>query len=66
MTNPRTFRRYQGRVGREIVHGGISERLLDERQEELNRKYPGIKLTQVGPAVTEQTARDWEKEKGYS
>lgn len=66
MTNPRTFRRYQGRVGRNIEHGGITERLLDERQQELNRKYPGIKLTQVGPVVTEQTARDWENKKGYS
>ena len=63
---PRTFRRYQGRVDRKIVHGGITERPLDERQQELNRQYPGIKLTQVGPTVTEQTARDWEKKKDYS
>lgn len=66
MTNPRTFRRYQGRISREIVHGGITERSLEERQQELNRQYPGIKLTQVGPAVTEKTAREWEKEKDYS
>lgn len=66
MTKARTFRRYQGRVGRETVHGGITERSLEERQQELNQEYPGIKLTQVGPAVSEETARIWEKEKGYT
>ncbi len=66
MAKPRPFLKYQGRVERKIVHGGITERSLEERQQELDRKYPGIKLTQVGPATTEEAARKWEKDKDYS
>lgn len=66
MAKPRPFRKYQGRVKGKIVHGGITERSLEDRQQELNRKYPGIKLKQVGRATTEEAARQWEKDKDYS
>ena len=63
---PRTFTRYEVRVGRKKVHGGITERPLDQRAAEHKRKYPGAKVTKVGPKVTEKSARQWEKDKGYS
>ena len=63
---PRTFTRYEVRVGRKKVHGGITERPLDQRAAEHKRKYPGVKVTKVGPKVTEKSARQWEKDKGYS
>lgn len=63
---PRKFTRYQVRVNRKIVHGGITERPLEERLAEHQQKWPKATIKQVGPKVTEQTARKWEQEKGYS
>lgn len=63
---PRTFTRYEARVGRSIVHGGITERPLEERTAELRSKWPRVRLSKVGSKVTEETARKWEKDKGYS
>ena len=63
---PRTFTRYEVRVGRTKVHGGITERPLEDRAAEHAKTYPGSKVTKVGPKVTEETARQWEKDKGYS
>ena len=63
---PRNYRRYVVRAKRKIVHGGITERPLEEREAEHKRKWPNARVSQVGPAVTEETARKWEKEHGYS
>ena len=63
---PRTFRRYIVRVNRKIVHGGITERTVEERAAEHRRKWPNATVRQVGPAVTEETGRKWEKDHGYS
>ena len=62
---PRNFTRYQLRNRGKIVHGGITERTLEERLVEHQQKWPKATIKQVGPKVTEQTARDWEKGKGY-
>jgi len=62
---PRNFIRYQLRNKGKIVHGGITERPLEERLAEHQQKWPKATIKQVGPKVTEQTARDWEKKKGY-
>jgi len=48
------------------VHGGITERPLEERAAEHKGKWPSGSVKKVGPKVTEKTAREWEKEKGYS
>ena len=63
---PRTFAKYQVRVNRSIVYGGITERTLEERLGEHQRKWPNATISQVGPRVTEKTARQWEKDKGYT
>lgn len=63
---PRTFTRYQVRVNRVIVHGGITERTVEQRLAEHQRKWPEATISKVGPKVTEDTARKWEKAKGYT
>jgi len=64
--SPRDFTRYVVRVKRKIVHGGITQRPLEERAAEHKAKWPNATVQKVGPKVTEETARVWEKEKGYS
>lgn len=63
---PRNFTRYQVRVDRKIVHGGITQRPLEERYAEHLRTWPKATVTKVGPKVTEETARKWERDKGYT
>ncbi len=64
--NPRAFTRYVVKEGNTIKHGGITERPVEERADEHLRKWPNAHVNKVGPKVTEKTAREWEKEKGYS
>ncbi len=57
--------KYQVRVGRKIVHGGITDD-LERREQEHQKKWPKAKLTQVGHRTTEKAAREWEKKMGYT
>ena len=66
MPKPRNYTRYEVRVSRKIVHGGITNRPLEERAAEHIRTWPNGKVTKVGSKVTEEGAREWEKKKGYS
>ena len=66
MASPRynTYK-YQFRVGRKIVRGGITKNL--ERQEKkLQQDHPKGHIKQVGRLTTEKAARKWKKEKGYT
>ena len=65
MSSKRDTVKYQGRVGRKIVHGGITKD-IERREQEHQQEWPNIKLTQVGNRTTEKAAREWEKKKGYS
>ncbi len=65
MTKPYDTYKYQARVGRKIVHGGITDD-LKRREEEHRQKWPTVKLKQVGRRTTEKAAREWEKDKGYT
>jgi predicted GIY-YIG superfamily endonuclease len=62
---PRDTYKYQVRVGRKIVHGGITND-LERREQEHQQKWPKAKLTQVGRKTTPDAARAWEKDKGYT
>jgi len=64
--SPQTFTRYLLKTGNKIEHGGITERPLEERAAEHKAKWPNSHIVKVGPKVTEKTAREWEKEHGYS
>ncbi|MEM6683104.1 MAG: hypothetical protein AAF607_12780 [Pseudomonadota bacterium] len=63
---PRDTYKYEVRLGRKKVHGGITND-MQRREAEHQRKFgQKAKLTQVGRKTTEEAARKWEKEKGYS
>ncbi len=64
MTIRDTFK-YKVRVGRTVVHGGITKD-LERREEEHQQKWPSAKLTQVGRRTTDEAAREWEKDKGFT
>lgn len=64
--SPRNFTRYVVKIGNKTVHGGITERPLEERASEHKRNWPSSHVNKVGPKVTEKTAREWEEEHGYS
>ena len=65
MGRPRDTYKYQYKVGRKIVHGGITDD-LERREQEHQQKYPGGHIKQVGRRTTEEAAREWEKDKGYT
>ena len=65
MSEPREWYKYYVKIGNEIMDGGITTD-LERREQERQREYPGSHLYQVGRRTTEEAARDWEKEKGYS
>ena len=60
---PRDHARYQ-RVDQQgrIIQSGITKREVKVRESELRRDGQGGNLRQVGPRVTESTARAWEKQ----
>ena len=64
MTKYDTYK-YQVRVGRKIVHGGITKD-PERREQEHQQERPNAKLTIVGRRTTEAAARKWEKDKGYT
>jgi predicted GIY-YIG superfamily endonuclease len=61
----RTHSKYQFKEGNKIVHGGITND-LERREKEHQRKWPKGHIKQVGRRTTEEAARKWEKDKGYS
>lgn len=65
MSKPYDTYKYQFKVGRKIVHGGITDN-LERREEEHQEKWPKGRIKQVGRRTTEDAARKWEKKKGYS
>ncbi len=62
---PRDTYKYQFKIGNKIVHGGITDD-LERREGEHQKKWPKGNIKQVGRRTTEEAARDWEEEKGYS
>ncbi len=65
MANRDTYK-YQFKRGNKIIHGGITND-LDRRETEHKQTY-GEKghIKQVGRKTTEDAARKWEKDNGYS
>lgn len=66
MSKPRNWYTYQFKRVNKVLHGGITqdpEHREKDHQRDIDRKGH---LKIVGHAKTEEGARDWEKEKGYS
>lgn len=65
MGKPRDTYKYDYKVGRKIMHRGITDD-LERREQEHQQKWPKGHIKQVGRCTTEEAARRWEKEKGVS
>ena len=62
---PRNTFKYQFKIGNSIVHGGITED-LERREQEHQQDNPKGHIKPVGRKTTEEAARKWEEEKGYT
>jgi len=65
MNAPRDHYRYHQKKGGKILHSGITKD-PDRRDQQHQARWPGSHLAVQGPAVTEETAREWEKTKRKS
>jgi predicted GIY-YIG superfamily endonuclease len=65
MAKKRDTYKYQYKVGKKIVHGGITKD-LERREQEHKQKWPNGHIRQVGRRTTEEGARKWEIEKEYT
>ncbi len=59
--NSRDTHRYVLRDGHQIVQFGITNGAVDRAQEHLRDRKRFTTMTVVGPAVTRDTALDWER-----
>lgn len=57
---PRTHYKYHYKVGRRIVHSGITED-LERREQEHQRRWRGGHIFKVGNRTTEDAGREWEQ-----
>ncbi|HUS71403.1 MAG TPA: hypothetical protein VM075_11600 [Anaerolineae bacterium] len=60
---PRTWYKYQFRVGNKVVHRGITED-LNRRAAEHEQRWPDGHVVQIGRRTAEEAARQWELEGG--
>ena len=65
MAKKRDTYKYQFKLGNKIVHGGITND-LERRELEHQQRWPNGHIKQVGRRTTEEAARAWEEEKGYT
>ena len=65
MAKSRNTYKYQFKVGRKVVHGGITDN-LERREQEHQQKWSKGHIKQVGRKTTEEAAREWEEKKGYT
>ena len=64
MSNRDTYK-YYFKKGNKILHGGITND-LERREEEHKQKWPTGRIFQVGRKTSEEAARNWEKENGFT
>ena len=64
-SNPRDTYKYYFKIGNKSGHGGITND-LERREGEQQQRWPGGHIFKVGNVTTEDAAREWEREKGFS
>jgi len=57
--------KYLFKIGNRIVHGGITDD-LERREVKHQQKWPKGHIVQVSHRTTEEAARKWERDKGFS
>ena len=60
----RIWYKYCFKVGNKVVHCDITT-VLEWREKELQQKWPGGHIVQVGSRTTEDAAMKWKNEHGY-
>jgi predicted GIY-YIG superfamily endonuclease len=65
MGKPKPYTKYVVRVKGKIVHGGITTE-FERRKQEHKQKWPNSIIRKVGGKATEESARKWEEEQGFS
>ncbi len=64
MGTKRPYQRYKVHVKGKVVHGGITTN-FERRKQEHKLNYPKSIIRKVGVKVSEEVAREWEREKGF-
>lgn len=64
MAKERDTTKYHLKCGSKIVHRGITDRSLKERESEHQRDFPGCRIVQVGRRTTRERGLKWEREGG--
>ena len=65
MGKARIWYKYHFKIGNKIVHGGITQD-LEDREQKHKVKWPNGHIKQVGKRTTEEAARKWERDHGYT
>ena len=65
MPKKRDTYKYLFKEGNKTLHGGRTDD-LKRREQEHQQKWPEGHIKQVGRKTTEEAARKWEEEKGFT
>lgn len=65
MGKPRPYTKYTVSVKGKVVHGSITTD-LERRKREHKERWPKSIVRRMGGKVTEESAREWERKKGYT
>lgn len=61
MTRRRDTYKYHFKIGKRIVHSGITDD-IERREQEHQKKWPKGHIKKVGRKTTEDAARKWEED----
>lgn len=56
--------KYHLKRGAKVVHRGITERPVEEREREHQKRFPGTKIVKIGRRTTREKALGWERRGG--
>ena len=64
MGKARNTAKYHLIKNRKVVHRGITDRPLEDREAEHQKEYPGSHIKQIGRKTTGEKALEWERNEG--
>ena len=64
MAKERNTAKYHLILDRKVVHRGVTDRPLQEREREHQGEFPGSHIKQIGHRTTREKALGWEQEGG--
>ena len=64
MGKARDTAKYHLIKNRKIVHRGITDRPVEDREEEHQTEHPGSHIKQIGRRTTREKALEWERNGG--